>query len=32
MLDGEVNEGDTVTVSARTGKVTFKAGGKAAAA
>ena len=32
MLDGEVNEGDTVTVSARTGKVTFKTGGKAATA
>jgi len=32
LLDGEVNEGDTVTVSARTGKVTFKTGGKAATA
>jgi len=31
MLDGEVKEGDTVTVSARTGKLTFKTGGKAAA-
>ena len=32
MLEGEVKEGDTVTVSARAGKITFETGQKAAAA